>query len=56
MVHIGDTSAIDAMRFGTVGTNHQRTATTKSVIPPYWNKERVRVAEGMKFGKGHSNS
>ena len=33
MVHIGDTSAIDAMRFGTVGTNHQRTATTKSVIP-----------------------
>ena len=33
MVHIGDTNAIDAMRFGTVGTNHQRTATTKSVIP-----------------------
>ena len=33
MVRIGDTSAIDVARFGTVGTNRQRTATTKSVIP-----------------------
>ena len=32
MVRIGDTSAIDAMKFGTAEMNHQRTATIKNAI------------------------
>ena len=31
MVHIGDTSATGVMRFGTVGTNPLKTATTRNV-------------------------